>query len=711
MSIKRPLKLTFFKSIYAKSKQDARLSLEELAEKIESTAAESKEQLPWVKLARFGDEKSDKGSLRNNHNMLSIDGVELDYDAGQIQPEEAHRRLRKAKLAHVVYTSASHTPEKPRFRVLVPTSKTLPVTERKQLVARVNGLLDGDVDGASFTDSQAYYFGKTNVNRNNYRVFANEGRAIDEAKDLDAAARGKRQRDGSNEEGDRDETGSGAAWRLAMEIVYDGGTLEDFEEAIADRGITWKDYERDPDYALTRTYARALMEKRKRGDGEREEVEFENLDEGEEEGADEPKKKATEEKSKPIVMVVDQWEWEELEDVPPLVTLYGGFLARGWLSATFSPGGVGKSALSVSEALSMASGVDFLGPRIERDFVDLDSEQDQEEPIHKFFDPLRVLLFNFEDDRDTLRRRFASAGRHHQLQSYRKIIRPNLFYSGAERQYNFSRSDKGHVIYDKRTWEAFNRLLDEIRPDVLTVDPFISTHLGSENDSGEIADVWGKWRSIASERQIAVHLVDHMRKGTPGQDMTVDDARGSGAKIGVARFSRVLNRMQPDLAEQLGLDNHRLYLRIDDAKANHLAPAEHAEWRKLHSVFAEGHEHSIVAVERWEYPEEAVEEAQEKKAAEGTPKQRYADLTIVVQDALVDMCRERGRKTFGKQQLGDLFDRLARERGTAQFSDNSVRGYITRNMMTGFVLNKDGPAYVLLTDRKSTDRAPGDDVL
>ena len=73
--------------------------------------------------------------------MISIDGIEADYDAGKISVEEACRKLREAGLAALLCTTPSHTPEAPRYRILCPTSKELPVTERKALVARMNGVM------------------------------------------------------------------------------------------------------------------------------------------------------------------------------------------------------------------------------------------------------------------------------------------------------------------------------------------------------------------------------------------------------------------------------------------------------------------------------------------------------------------------------------------------------------------------------------------
>lgn len=86
--------------------------------------ADSKAELPLIKLARFGDDRTRKGSLRHNANMLAIEGVEGDYDGGKLSVERAAAKLRKAGLSAVIYTSPSHTPDKPRWRVLLQIAKS-----------------------------------------------------------------------------------------------------------------------------------------------------------------------------------------------------------------------------------------------------------------------------------------------------------------------------------------------------------------------------------------------------------------------------------------------------------------------------------------------------------------------------------------------------------------------------------------------------------
>jgi hypothetical protein len=189
-ALDRRLTVTLFGDKVARHKIEKIISLRALARRIPKMTAARKDRLLLIKLARFGDALSANGCLRHDANVLDIDGLETDYDAGKMPVEEASRRLREANVAALVYTSPSHTEPNPRWRVFCPTSETLPPERREALVARINGVLGGVLAGESFTLSQGYYFGSVKGNPA-HRVELIEGRYIDLADDLDTGAIGK----------------------------------------------------------------------------------------------------------------------------------------------------------------------------------------------------------------------------------------------------------------------------------------------------------------------------------------------------------------------------------------------------------------------------------------------------------------------------------------------------------------------------------------
>ena len=183
--------VTFFTDFAAQTKREETVTLDELAQAIRQMTASEKRRLPWLKLAKFGDTHTERSSLRSDANVISISGVEADFDAGDISFDEAVAIAEKAPLRSVIYTSPSHTDDKPRWRVLAPTSEQLPPHRRAGLMARLNGLYRGVFAVESFTLSQSFYWGAVGDNPA-HRVATVDGEYIDQLDELDLIAIGKR---------------------------------------------------------------------------------------------------------------------------------------------------------------------------------------------------------------------------------------------------------------------------------------------------------------------------------------------------------------------------------------------------------------------------------------------------------------------------------------------------------------------------------------
>jgi hypothetical protein len=80
-------------------------TLGQLQARLTGTTAPEKSALPLVKLASFGDARTEKGSLRHDANLLRVSGVEGDHDAGAVSPQDAAERLRQAGNAALIYTT------------------------------------------------------------------------------------------------------------------------------------------------------------------------------------------------------------------------------------------------------------------------------------------------------------------------------------------------------------------------------------------------------------------------------------------------------------------------------------------------------------------------------------------------------------------------------------------------------------------------------
>ncbi len=142
----------------------------------------SKKACPLLKLATFGEAATDKGSLRHDGNVLEVFGIEGDYDGEQVSIDQAADKLASLGVAAFVYSSPSHTPERPRWRVLAPLSTPCVPSKRRHYVGLLNAALGGLLSAESFTLSQCFYVGK--VKGTEYATRQVPGAPIDQALDL-----------------------------------------------------------------------------------------------------------------------------------------------------------------------------------------------------------------------------------------------------------------------------------------------------------------------------------------------------------------------------------------------------------------------------------------------------------------------------------------------------------------------------------------------
>lgn len=264
-------------------------------------------------------------------------------------------------------------------------------------------------------------------------------------------------------------------------------------------------------------------------------------------------------------IIATAFKWIDPKTLPRREFAYGTHFIRKYVSVTVSPGGLGKTSLSLAESLSMSSGRALLGTK----------------PPER----LRVWVFNAEDPRDEMERRIMAACIHYKLKP--KDIEGHLFLdSGREQELVVAVDDKkAGTRIQQPIVEAVVEQIERNKIDVMIVDPFVSTHSVNENDNGAIDKVAKLWAQIADYTNCAIDIVHHLRK-VADREATVEDARGAVSLIGAARSVRVLNRMSPEQADQAGLhqDERFSYFYTTYGKSN-LTPLSHkAEWRRLEGV-------------------------------------------------------------------------------------------------------------------------------
>ncbi|OWY02300.1 AAA family ATPase [Thioclava sp. IC9] len=283
----------------------------------------------------------------------------------------------------------------------------------------------------------------------------------------------------------------------------------------------------------------------------------------------------------PLPLKATPFKWRDPATLPARQWVYGRHLIRRFTSVTVAPGGVGKSSLTICEALAMASGRSLLG----------------DTPAA----PLRVWILNLEDPRDELERRIIATMLHHSIKP--ETVGDKLFVdSGRERGLCTATQSGEGVRINVPEVEA---LVAEIKAkdiDVLIVDPFVSSHRVKENDNGAIDVVAKEWGRVAERCNCAIDLVHHTRK-LGGEEASSENSRGAVALLGAARSARVLNRMSDAQKADAGVaDDPLTYFSVERDKAN-LAPPGKRVWRRMVSVnLANGD--SVGVTEAWEWPDD-----------------------------------------------------------------------------------------------------------
>lgn len=281
------------------------------------------------------------------------------------------------------------------------------------------------------------------------------------------------------------------------------------------------------------------------------------------------------------------FEWIDPASIPRRQWLYGRHLIRRFVSATVSPGGIGKSSLEIVDALAMVTGRSLLDAT----------------PIGK----LKVWVWNGEDPLEELQRRVAAACLHYGIT--RDEVEGRLFLdSGRDKAIVLAEETRDGTKIAKPLVKALIAAIRERGIDCLVIDPFVSSHRVSENDNNAIDRVVKIWARIANVTNCAISLVHHSRK-TGGAEVSAEDARGASALVSGARSVRTLNPMSEAEAAKAGITgNRRLYFYTDASlgKANLAPPADKRTWYHLTNVALGNNDglndgDHVGVVTRWEW--------------------------------------------------------------------------------------------------------------
>ena len=264
-------------------------------------------------------------------------------------------------------------------------------------------------------------------------------------------------------------------------------------------------------------------------------------------------------------------DWPSLYDmfdeasIEPRKWIYAHHYLRSFVSVLASAGGIGKTSLQIVEALAIVTGRPLLGEDVK--------------------ERTNVWIVNLEDPLEEIQRRVLSAMRHYGIKP--SEVEGRMFVNaGRDFSLKFGIQTRDGVLPNTKLVEYLCKKIPEKQIGCVFIDPFVGAHsLSSENDNVGINAIVAEIRRVADMTKCAIGLVHHIRKGN-GEDASIDSVRGAGSLIGAARAARVINRMSPDDAAKLGIDETeaRSIFRVDDGKANLAPPAAAAVYRKMEGV-------------------------------------------------------------------------------------------------------------------------------
>ena len=267
--------------------------------------------------------------------------------------------------------------------------------------------------------------------------------------------------------------------------------------------------------------------------------------------------------------------------IPPREWVHGTHYIRKFISVTVAPGGTGKTAITLADAVAMASGKPILGIKSE---------------------PRTVWVWNLEDPYEELQRRIAAICQHHEV-TQEDLGERLLVNSGRDEPLVIAEQIGGINTLTPAA-DALTAHIKELGVDVVIVDPFVSSHHLSENDNKAIDLVVKRWGKVADEANCSIELVHHVRKGGAGQEQTVSDARGASSLVDAARHVRRLQRMTADEARKAGIEEAEFwrFTREGDSKDNLAPPNTDSTWRQMVSVELPNGDNVGVA-EPWKWPD------------------------------------------------------------------------------------------------------------
>jgi hypothetical protein len=250
--------------------------------------------------------------------------------------------------------------------------------------------------------------------------------------------------------------------------------------------------------------------------------------------------------------------------IPPRQWLLGTTFCRGNLSGLISAGAGGKTTVRIVQLLSAASDRSLTGEHV--------------------FVQCRVMIVCLEDDMKELRRRVWAAMLHHKVTP--SDVRGSLILTTPRGLKIAELENKTGKVVAGGLYRALVKAVDELKLDILCIDPAVKAHSVRENDNPEIDAFASLLTDLAADKNIAIDLLSHERKAGAVNAGDVNRGRGAGSLKDAMRLAQTLTGMSETEAATLGVcEVDRMFLvRLDNAKVNIAPPSRTATWFHLVGV-------------------------------------------------------------------------------------------------------------------------------
>jgi RecA-family ATPase len=229
----------------------------------------------------------------------------------------------------------------------------------------------------------------------------------------------------------------------------------------------------------------------------------------------------------------------------PLDFVLPGMLA-GTVGSLVSPGGVGKSYLSLEWAVLVATGVNLMG-------LDFDVKCG------------RVVMLCAEDPADALKHRLHALGAHLDVEARRQMSVNVDVFPLVGHPFDLMKDS----CFDWTLERACGRRL-------MLIDTLRRIHVADENDGGEMAALLGQMERITARTGCSILFLHHTTKAAAlnGQGDMQQASRGSSVLTDNIRWQAFLGGMTKEEAKEHGIPEQERgqFVRFGIPKRNYGAP-------------------------------------------------------------------------------------------------------------------------------------------